>query len=72
MRGRPPVAQPGPPGRCNRYAQGNGRCQCAAKANTTYMLGSCTSVIKTVFPNAEHIQSEGLRARVNNNQSERL
>ena len=39
---------------------------------TTDKLGSYTGAIKTVFPDAEHIQSEGLRARVNNNLSERL
>lgn len=39
---------------------------------TTDKLGSYTSAIKSVFPDAEHIQSEGLRARVNNNLSERL
>ena len=35
-------------------------------------LGSYVSAIKRVFPDAEHIQSEGIRARVNNNLSERL
>ena len=39
---------------------------------TTDKLGSYTGAIKGVFPDAEHIQSEGLRARVNNNLSERL
>ena len=39
---------------------------------TTDKLGSYTGAIKTVFPDAEHIQSEGLRERVNNNLSERL
>ena len=39
---------------------------------TTDKLGSYTGAIKSVFPDAEHIQSEGLRARVNNNLSERL
>lgn len=39
---------------------------------TTDKLGSYVGAIKTVFPEAEHIQSEGLRARVNNNLSERL
>ena len=39
---------------------------------TTDKLGSYTGAIKTVFPDAEHIQSEGIRARVNNNLSERL
>ncbi len=39
---------------------------------TTDKLGSYTSAIKQVFPDADHIQSEGLRARVNNNLSERL
>ena len=39
---------------------------------TTDKLGSYTGAIKAVFPDADHIQSEGLRARVNNNLSERL
>lgn len=39
---------------------------------TTDKLGSYVPAIKQVFPDAEHIQSEGLRARVNNNLSERL
>ena len=39
---------------------------------TTDKLGSYTSTIKSVFPDAEHIQSEGIMARVNNNLSERL
>ena len=39
---------------------------------TTDKLGSYTGAIKSVFPDADHIQSEGLRARVNNNLSERL
>ncbi len=42
------------------------------KSITTDKLGSYTSAIKQVFPDADHIQSEGLRARVNNNLSERL
>lgn len=42
------------------------------KSITTDKLGSYVGAIKTVFPDAEHIQSEGLRARVNNNLSERL
>ena len=39
---------------------------------TTDKLGSYTGAIKAVFPDADHIQSEGLRERVNNNLSERL
>ena len=39
---------------------------------TTDKLGSYAGAIKAVFPDADHIQSEGLRARVNNNLSERL
>ena len=39
---------------------------------TTDKLGSYTGAIKAVFPAADHIQSEGIRARVNNNLSERL
>ena len=39
---------------------------------TTDKLGSYTGAIKAVFPDADHIQSEGIRARVNNNLSERL
>lgn len=39
---------------------------------TTDKLGSYVPAIKQVFPDADHIQSEGLRARVNNNLSERL
>ena len=39
---------------------------------TTDKLGSYVPAIKSVFPDAGHIQSEGLRARVNNNLSERL
>ena len=39
---------------------------------TTDKLGSYVPAIKQVFPDAEHIQSEGIRARVNNNLSERL
>ncbi len=35
-------------------------------------MGSYAAAIKQVFPDAEHIQSEGLRARLNNNLSERL
>ena len=42
------------------------------KSITTDKLGSYTGAIKQVFPDAEHIQSEGLRAKVNNNLSERL
>ena len=42
------------------------------KSITTDKLGSYGPAIKQVFPDAEHIQSEGLRARVNNNLSERL
>ena len=39
---------------------------------TTDKLGSYTSAIERVFPDADHIQSEGIRARVNSNLSERL
>ena len=42
------------------------------KSITTDKLGSYVPAIKQVFPDAEHIQSEGIRARVNNNLSERL
>ena len=35
-------------------------------------LGSHVPAIKQIFPDAEDIQSEGIRARVNNNLSERL
>lgn len=42
------------------------------KSITTDKLGSYVPAIKEVFPDADHIQSEGLRARVNNNLSERL
>lgn len=42
------------------------------KSITTDKLGSYTGAIKQVFPDAEHIQSEGLRAELNNNMSERL
>ena len=39
---------------------------------TTDKLGSYVGAIKQVVPDAEHIQSQGIRARVNNNLSERL
>ena len=39
---------------------------------TTDKLGSYGPAIKQVFPDAEHIQSEGLRAELNNNLSKRL
>ena len=39
---------------------------------TTDKLGSYTGAIKQVFPDAEHIQAEGIRAELNNNLSERL
>ncbi len=42
------------------------------KSITTDKLGSYVPAIKQVFPDAEHIKSEGIRARVNNNLSERL
>ncbi len=42
------------------------------KSITTDKLGSYTGAIKQVFPDAEHIQSEGIRAELNNNLSERL
>ena len=39
---------------------------------TTDKLRSYGPAIKKVFPQAEHIQSEGLKAEINNNMSERL
>ena len=39
---------------------------------TTDKLGSYTGAISQVFPDTEHIQSEGIRAELNNNLSERL
>ena len=42
------------------------------KSITTDKLGSYEPAIKQVFPDTEHMQSEGLRARINNNLSERL
>ena len=42
------------------------------KSITTDKLGSYDGAIKQVFPDAEHIKSEGIKARVNNNLSERL
>lgn len=39
---------------------------------TTDKLGSYVSAMKQVFPDTEHIQSEGIRAELNNNLSERL
>ena len=42
------------------------------KSITTDKLGSYVPAIKQVFPDTDHIQSEGIRARVNNNLSERL
>ena len=39
---------------------------------TTDKLGSYGPAIKQVFPDADHIQSEGIRAELNNNLSERL
>ena len=39
---------------------------------TTDKLRSYLSAIKKVFPGAKHIQSEGIRAEVNNNLSERV
>ena len=38
----------------------------------TDKLGSYTGAISTVFPHTKHVQSEGIRAAVNNNLSERL
>ena len=38
----------------------------------TDRLGSYSEAIKRVFPDAEHIQSDGITAKVNNNLSERL
>ena len=42
------------------------------KSITTDKSGSYGPAIKQRFPDAEHIRSEGIRARVNNNLSERL
>ncbi len=42
------------------------------KSITSDKLGSYGPAIKQVFPEASHIQSEGLRAELNNNLSERL
>ena len=42
------------------------------KTITTDKLRSYIRPIKDVLPEADHIQSEGLRAEVNNNLSERL
>ena len=42
------------------------------KSITTDKLGSYVPAIKAVFPDADHIQSEGIRAELNNNLSERL
>ena len=42
------------------------------KSITTDKLGSYTGAITQVFPDTEHIQSEGIRAELNNNLSERL
>ena len=42
------------------------------KSITSDKLGSYVPAIKQVFPDAEHIQSEGIRAELNNNLSERL
>ena len=42
------------------------------KSITTDKLGSYGPTIRQVFPNAEHIQSEGIRAELNNNMSDRL
>lgn len=42
------------------------------KSITTDKLGSYGPAIKQLLPDTEHIQSEGLRAELNNNMSERL
>ncbi len=42
------------------------------KTVKTDQLGSYTQAIKDVFPEAVHIQSQGIRAFTNNNRSERL
>ena len=42
------------------------------KSITTDKLRSYLPAVKDVVPEAEHIQSEGMRARINNNLSERL
>ena len=42
------------------------------KSITTDKLGSYDGAIRQVFPDAEHIKSEGIRAELNNNMSERL
>ena len=42
------------------------------KSITSDKLGSYVPVIKQVFPDADHIQSEGIKAELNNNLSERL
>ena len=42
------------------------------KSITTDKLGSYNGAIKQVFPDADHIQSEGIMAELNNNLSERL
>ena len=42
------------------------------KSITTDKLGSYDGAIKQVLPDAEHIKSEGIKARVNDNLSERL
>ena len=42
------------------------------KTITTDKLRSYIAPIKRVFPDARHIQSDGIRAKVNNNRSERV
>ena len=42
------------------------------KSITSDKLGSYVPAIKQVFPDTEHIQSEGIKAELNNNLSERL
>ena len=42
------------------------------KSITTDKLRSYNSAVKKVFPETDHVQSEGLAARINNNLSERL
>ena len=38
----------------------------------TDRLGSYPAAVKAVFPDAKHVQSDGIRAEINNNLSERL
>lgn len=43
-----------------------------SKIIKTDRLAPYPSAINLVFPNTKHVQSEGVRAEVNNNRSERL